>query len=92
MKGPFTIKFIPINEGDEIEVPTGHSKSGYTVEVNHYLGLIPGKRGSRLGWLVYGVHEGVASGQLADSLSKTGIVSPTLHVHKVRRRKLKVAS
>lgn len=72
MKGAMTIKFIPVGEDDHIEVPTGTGPMGYSETVNHYLGFLPGKRGRREGWLVYGVH--------VEATKK-------LHVHKQRRLK-----
>lgn len=50
------IKMIPFGEGDVIDVPSGKDGMGYSTQVNHFLGVIPGKRGARVGWLVYGVH------------------------------------
>lgn len=60
--GPMEIRFVPVTEGDVVEVPMKKVRSGWGGEsyidpqTNHLLGFKPGRAGKREGWLVYGVH------------------------------------
>ena len=58
MKGPATVRFIPIKDGDILDdgSDSQYAKRFDSKTVNHLVGFKPGRAGQREGWLVYLVH------------------------------------
>jgi hypothetical protein len=58
VKGPATVRFVPIKDGDVIDDGSDSvfAKRNSTKTVNHLVGFKPGRAGQREGWLVYLVH------------------------------------
>jgi hypothetical protein len=82
MKGPCRVEFMPIKDGDIIDLM--ERVGDHTVV--HQLGFKPGPARTRSGWLVLLVHEGDQSYTDYRGFTTTVKIPKTHRPHKIRGR------
>jgi hypothetical protein len=83
VKGPCRVEFMPIKDGDVVDLMDSYQ--GHTIV--HEFGFKPGPARSRSGWLVLLVHEGDI--RYTDYQGKTSTVSipKSVRPHQIRGRR-----